>query len=115
MIVFESGFIAKLHGECVKLRAVLSEFSEPGWFLEHGSALSVHNENHYFLKFAKHGVPGVQIRANMPDFMNNKFVELMKEAEHADEQRGEYSGLSRIFAFIEICFRDRSGTANDSG
>jgi hypothetical protein len=93
LIVFESGFLAELQGRCSRIKTALAEFSEPGWSLEHGSTLSVHNEDHYFLKFSKRGVPGVQIRANMPEFMNAKFMELMKEAENSIEQRGEYSEL----------------------
>lgn len=89
VIVFDSGFIAKLQGACVKLRTAFEEFNEPGWTLEPGSALSMHNEEHFFLKFSKQGVPGVQIRANMPDFMNTKFAELMKQAEEPNEQQGK--------------------------
>ncbi|KAF8480562.1 hypothetical protein JB92DRAFT_3133173 [Gautieria morchelliformis] len=87
LIVFESGFLAELQGRCAKIRTALAEFSEPGWSLEHGSALSVHNEDYYFLKFSKRGVPGVQIRANMPDFMYDKFKELMRIAENPIEDR----------------------------
>jgi hypothetical protein len=113
VIVFDSGFIAKLQGECTRLRAAFEEFNAPGWTLEHGSALSMHNEDHYFLKFAKEGVPGVQIRANMPDFMNRKFLELMKQSEEPNEQHGEFNDLSQMCAVSDIRFRNCIGTTND--
>lgn len=115
MMVFESGFIAKLQGEYIRLRRVLAEFNEPGWTLEHGSALSVHNEDHYFLKFSKRGVLGVQIRAHMPEFMNSKFVELMKYAEDPMEKQGESIGLSYPYAISNMCLRNCARTTYDSG
>ena len=102
VIVFETGFIAKLQGSCVRLSEALREFNEPGWSLDEGSALSVHNEDHYFLKFSRKGVQGVQIRANMPQFMEAKFIQLMEEAKNPDEALGELCELFDAFVTFLI-------------
>ena len=79
--MFETGFIAKLQGSCVRLSEALREFNERGWLLDEGSALSVHNEDHYFLKFSRKGVQGVQIGANMPQFMRETTEYLLQVVE----------------------------------
>ncbi|KAJ7238810.1 hypothetical protein B0H12DRAFT_1136728 [Mycena haematopus] len=89
IMMFQAGFLADLDENEVSeehpLYKVLAQYGD-GWCIERGSTLCFYDSNFFYLKFKRPGQSEIKMRWNLPVTVNDKLLELRKQAEQPEEQ-----------------------------